>query len=144
MVSLDARFEVVRRWLPGRMFLFRAAVRDVRTGERIDVSSREEANRISRLLNDAEHGILPRPPRERPFLARYVVSPHPGENWVLRVHSSVYTTAVARASTRELADRIAELLNRVDPVGPSLDPAAAYSRAEGSVQFLWEALRRRD
>jgi hypothetical protein len=125
------------------MFLFRAAIRDVQTGERIDVSSRKEARRISRLLNDADRGILPCPAREKPFLARYVVVQHPAQNWVMRVHSSVYATGVARASTHELAGRIAELLNRVDPVGPSRDPARAFSRAEGSVQYLWESLRRR-
>jgi hypothetical protein len=143
-MSGGLRFEVIRRWLPGRMFMFRASIRDCLTDERIDVCSRAEAEEISRLLNDAEQGVLPLTPCGKPELDHYVVLDRPDGNWVSRIRSATYSTPVAPLSTRELADRIADLLNRVDPEDRSRDPSVAWSRAMGTVQFLWEPLRGRD
>jgi hypothetical protein len=139
-VTSAPRFDVVRTWLPGRLFLFRATIRDKLSGTRIDVSSRSEAELIAGLLNEAEQGVVPPAPREVPELSHYVVG---WSGWVLRVRSSTYSSPVVRAPTRELAERIADLLNRVDPEERSRDASVAWSRLFGSVQYLWEPLRRR-
>lgn len=123
------------------MFQYWGAIRDTLTGERIDTSSRKEAERISRLLNDAEAGVTPSVPHDRPAFDHYIVS-RVDDRLVLRIRST-YSTIVTRAPSRELADRIAELLNRIDPHEGGRDPAVPWSRAMGTVQYLWEPFRRR-
>jgi hypothetical protein len=98
---------------------WRAALLEEGTGARVQVHTVEWARTIADLLNAADDGHPPvRPEIVTPFKRYESVSDrHPNERRVVRIEGN-YVHPVARTEDRALADRIVDLLNRVDPAVP--------------------------
>ncbi|HWB57342.1 MAG TPA: hypothetical protein VG479_10445 [Gaiellaceae bacterium] len=112
----------VARAEPGRrtrVTSWRALLRNEETGASVEVHTLEWATRIADLLTAADEGHPPaRVDSGTPF-RRYecVTDRHARARRVVRIEGN-YVHPVARTGDSALADRIVDLLNRVDPAVP--------------------------
>jgi hypothetical protein len=103
----------------GRFSSWRATLRDEETGACAEVHTVEWARTIADLLTAADDGHPPpRPEAETPFRRYESVSDrHLSARRVVRIEGN-YVHPVLRTGDRALAERVADLLNRIDPAVP--------------------------
>jgi hypothetical protein len=113
-----SRFEIAEGRRSWRGFFRQGVgVRDTESGDIVAVRSRELAERIAELLNaDAEGRPPPRPRTDSPFRTYECIADYrdPERALVLRVFPAA-SEVVAWAPNRPMGERIADLLNRVEP-----------------------------
>lgn len=105
-----------RSGLGGRIGLFRAEIRSS-SGEVVRVATVELAERLAELLSGAENGKLPSSAPARHPYRRFQLM-HSPDSLTTRVAvvyaGKVTSVAVAVTARDELAERIADVLNRID------------------------------
>jgi hypothetical protein len=97
----------------------RARLEDLETGEWIDFRSNLLAAKIAEALARADPNELPPPPPDAPPLARYESVPGAGGWFYLWQDIGVLLDKpLARTRSLELARRVVDMLNRLDPGPP--------------------------
>ena len=100
-----------------QLWRVRARLEDLETGEWIDLRSRELAAKIGEALARADSGELALPPPDASPLARYESVPGTGGWFYLWQDSgALQDKPLARTRTSELAHRVVDALNRLDPL----------------------------
>jgi hypothetical protein len=101
-----------------RDLLVRAVLVDLETGATADVASLAVARQIAELLRQADGGELPNRVKSDAPLPHYESFRDPQDlerRIVARFHGAYPDRFIARTYDRDFADRIAELLSRIDP-----------------------------
>src|SRR5262245_2717482 len=116
--------------LAPRLWVIRARLEDAETGETIDCRTAEDAARIGEALGRADSGDLPPEAEPEPPLGRYVVQTgRGGQCYLWRADGALPDRCFARTKSSELAQRVIEVLNRLEPLPPMPD--------DGTVKAGW-------
>ena len=95
----------------------RARLRDVETGDELDLRSKRLAAEVRTALERAnDHDLQPLPPDASPF-RRYEILPAVQDGWhyLTRAEGALDHQPFARTRSKDLATRVADAMNRVNP-----------------------------